>query len=148
MRIQARWVSRMYRYETHSEQDCRSLAEAHCDSEANELASVGVVNVAVDVTVFAVAYKLLQLPLILSNVIAWAIAVSGSYVMNTKITFGRETGGAFRLSHYLTFAASGILGVIIATTTLFLSSLYTNILVAKLLSIVALWRKFFLCRIL
>jgi putative flippase GtrA len=99
-------------------------------------ASVGVVNVAVDVTVFAVAYKLLQLPLILSNVIAWAIAVSGSYVMNTKITFGRETGGAFRLSHYLTFAASGILGVIIATTTLFLSSLYTNILVAKLLSIV------------
>jgi putative flippase GtrA len=100
-------------------------------------ASIGVVNVAVDVTVFTIAYKLLQLPLILSNVIAWAIAVSGSYALNTKITFGRETGGAFRRSHYLHFAASGILGVIIATTTLFVFSHYTSVWIAKLFSIVA-----------
>ncbi len=99
-------------------------------------ASIGVVNVAVDATMFTIAYQLLQLPLILSNVIAWAIAVSGSYAMNTKITFGRETGGAFRWNHYLHFAASGILGVIIATATLFVLSHSTSVLVAKLFSIV------------
>jgi putative flippase GtrA len=100
-------------------------------------ASIGVLNVAVDVAVFTIAYKFLQLPLILSNVIAWAIAVTGSYAMNTKITFGRETGGTLRWNHYLRFAASGILGVIIATTTLFVLSHYTSVLIAKLSSIVA-----------
>jgi putative flippase GtrA len=99
-------------------------------------ASIGVVNVVVDVTIFFIAYNILHLPLILSNIIAWTIAVSGSYAMNTKITFGRETGGAFRLAHYLRFAASGILGVIVATTTLVALSHYTGVLVAKLVSIV------------
>jgi putative flippase GtrA len=99
-------------------------------------ASIGVLNVAVDVTVFTIAYKFLQLPLILSNVIAWAIAVTGSYAMNTKITFGRETGGTFRWNRYFHFAASGILGVIIATTTLFALSHYTSVLIAKFFSIV------------
>jgi putative flippase GtrA len=99
-------------------------------------ASIGVVNVVVDVTIFFIAYNILHLPLILSNIIAWTVAVSGSYAMNTKITFGRETGGAFRLAHYLRFAASGILGVIVETTTLVALSHYTGVLVAKLISIV------------
>ena len=68
-----------------------------------------------DVTAFSVAYTLLHLPLILSNIIAWAVAVTGSYAMNTKITFGRETGGAFGRGDYFRFVASGILGVIVAT---------------------------------
>ncbi|WP_108515811.1 GtrA family protein [Bradyrhizobium algeriense] len=100
-------------------------------------ASIGVLNVAVDATVFTVAYKLLQLPLIMSNVLAWAVAVTGSYAMNTKITFGRETGGAFSWRHYLRFAASGILGVIVATTTLVVLSHYASVLTSKLVSIVA-----------
>lgn len=100
-------------------------------------ASIGVVNVAVDVTVFSLAYRVLHLPLILSNVIAWAVAVSGSYAMNTKITFGRETGGAFRLGQYVRFAASGILGVVVATAILVSLSDYCGVLIAKLISIVA-----------
>jgi len=100
-------------------------------------ASIGVVNVAVDVTVFSIAYTLLHLPLIVSNVIAWAVAVTGSYAMNSKITFGREAGGVFGWGHYLRFVASGILGVIVGTTTLFALSHYTSVLVAKFVSIVA-----------
>jgi len=100
-------------------------------------ASIGVVNVVVDVAIFSIAYNILHLPLILSNIIAWSIAVSGSYAMNTKITFGRETGGTFRLKHYLRFAASGVLGVIAATTVLVVLSHYTAVFVAKLVSIVA-----------
>ena len=100
-------------------------------------ASIGMVNVAVDVTTFTVAFQLAHLPLILSNVVAWLVAVSGSYAMNTKITFGRETGGLYSLSRYLSFAASGIFGVVVATTTLVVLSRYANVPVAKLASIVA-----------
>ncbi|MBR0823533.1 GtrA family protein [Bradyrhizobium liaoningense] len=100
-------------------------------------ASIGVVNVVVDVTTFAVAFQLAQLPLILSNVIAWLVAVSGSYAMNTKITFGRETGGVYSLGRYLSFAAAGIIGLVVATTLLVVLSRYVNVPVAKLGSIVA-----------
>jgi putative flippase GtrA len=100
-------------------------------------ATIGVVNVAVDLIVFSIAYRLFHLPLVPSNVIAWAIAVSGSYAMNTKITFGWETGGAFSWEHYFRFAASGILGVIVGTTALVVVSQYTNVFAAKFVSIIA-----------
>jgi putative flippase GtrA len=100
-------------------------------------ATIGVVNVAVDFIVFSIAYQFFHLPLVLSNIIAWAVAVSGSYAMNSKVTFGRETGGAFGWKHYLRFAASGVVGVIVATTTLVIFSRYANVFVAKFVSILA-----------
>jgi putative flippase GtrA len=100
-------------------------------------ASIGVVNVAVDVTTFMVAFQFAHLPLILSNVLAWLVAVSGSYAMNTKITFGRETGGLYSLGRYLSFAASGIFGLVVATTLLVVLWRYVNVPAAKLASIVA-----------
>jgi len=65
------------------------------------------------------------------------VAVSASYAMNTKLTFGRETGGIFRIKDFLRFAGSGILVVIVATTTLVILSHYTNIFAAKFLSMIA-----------
>lgn len=55
-------------------------------------ASIGVMNTVIDVSVFTASYKLLALPLIASNVMSWFVAVSASYAMNSKVTFGRETG--------------------------------------------------------
>jgi putative flippase GtrA len=100
-------------------------------------ASIGVVNLVVDLTLFTVAYQLANLPLVLSNVVAWLVAVSGSYAMNTKITFGKETGGKYSLGRYVSFAASGIFGLVVATTALVLLSRYVNVPVAKLTSILA-----------
>ena len=100
-------------------------------------ASIGILNVVVDLSVFTIALRILHSPLVASNVIAWAIAVTGSYAMNTKITFGHETGGALAFGRYLRFAASGVLGVIVATTVLVLLSDYVSIPFAKLASIVA-----------
>jgi putative flippase GtrA len=100
-------------------------------------ATIGVANVAVDFAVFSIAYQLFYLPLILSNVIAWAVAVSGSYAMNSKVTFGRETGGAFSWKHYLHFASSGVLGVVVATITLVVLSEYAEVYLAKFISILA-----------
>jgi putative flippase GtrA len=100
-------------------------------------ASIGVVNVAVDVTFFTISFQFFHLPLVWSNILAWLIAVTGSYAMNTKITFGRETGGAYSVGRYLRFAASGIVGVIVATAVLLVLSHYTNVPTAKLASIIA-----------
>jgi putative flippase GtrA len=100
-------------------------------------ASIGVVNVAVDVGAFTAAYHVLHLPLILSNIVAWLIAITGSYAMNSKITFGRETGGVLNLGKYLRFAASGILGVTVATTVLVVLSQSSDVPSAKLGSIIA-----------
>jgi putative flippase GtrA len=100
-------------------------------------ASIGVINVVIDLSVFAIAFQIIHLPLVASNVIAWAVAVTGSYAMNTKITFGKETGGALSVGQYLRFAASGILGVTVATTVLVILSLYMSVPMAKLASIAA-----------
>ena len=64
-------------------------------------AMIGVVNALVDFGVFAFAYKLLGMPLVPSNVVAWLVAVSGSYVMNTLITFRHESGRILRREDYL-----------------------------------------------
>jgi putative flippase GtrA len=100
-------------------------------------ASIGIVNVAVDVCIFTVAFKFVGLPLIVSNVTSWFVAVTGSYAMNTKITFGLETGGALSVRRYLRFVLSGIAGVIVSTTVLVLTSHHTGIPTAKLASILA-----------
>ena len=98
-------------------------------------AMIGVANALVDFAVFAFAYKLLNLPIVPSNVLAWLVAVSGSYVMNTMITFRHESGRILRREDYLKFVASGILGVVAATTTLVALSYFVEVLVAKLVSI-------------
>ena len=100
-------------------------------------ASIGVVNVVIDLSVFTIALQVIHLPLVPANVVAWAVAVTGSYAMNTKITFGKETGGALSAGQYVRFAASGILGVAVATTVLVMLSGYLSIPVAKLASIAA-----------
>jgi putative flippase GtrA len=117
----------------------RQIADAWCRrsllAKLFSFASIGVVNVAVDASTFMLAFYLFHLPLIFSNVVAWVIAVSGSYAMNTKITFRRETDGVFSVKRYMRFAASGVLGVIIATMVLIVLSGYTNVPAAKLASI-------------
>ena len=103
--------------------------------KAISFALVGVINTLIDLGVFLLAYNWIGLPLVVSNVFAWAVAVSCSYTMNTFTTFGPESGRKLRLRDYLTFVASGIAGVIAATTTLAVLSLYLPVLTAKLISI-------------
>ena len=64
----------------------RAWHERAVTLKAASFAMVGVVNSLVDYSVFLSAYYLLDLPLIPANVLAWLVAVSGSYVMNCFIT--------------------------------------------------------------
>lgn len=97
-------------------------------------AGIGVVNALIDLGVFLLAYKVLQLSLVPANVLAWLVAVSCSYVMNSKITFRAESGRTLRRNAYLGFVASGIIGVAATTTTLVVLSHYIPVIAAKLLS--------------
>jgi putative flippase GtrA len=98
-------------------------------------ALVGVGNTLVDFSVFTIAYKLALLPIVMSNVVAWMVAMSCSYVLNTYITFRVESGQRLRFRDYVTFAASGVLGMVMTTAVLLLLSLYLHVLVAKAVSI-------------
>jgi putative flippase GtrA len=103
--------------------------------KAISFAVVGVVNTAIDFSVFWTTAKYLMWPLVPANVLSWLVAVSFSYMMNSFITFGPETGGVLRRRDYLTFVASGVAGMVASTATLFVLSYVLNLLVAKLISI-------------
>src|SRR3989304_4982301 len=79
---------------------------------------VGVVNTAIDASVFFLALATLTSSLVGANVLAWFVAVSCSYVMNSFITFAHESGRKLRWRDYGAFVASGIAGVVANTTVL------------------------------
>src|SRR5215467_4197925 len=130
--------------------------EPHFDvlRKAISFALIGVINVVVDATVFFLSYAYLRsheamlnsldalaqscactsrdtLVLITSNITSWVVAVSGSYAMNSFITFAAESGRRLRWRDYGTFVASGILGVIANTTALIVAAQFMPVLPAK-----------------
>jgi putative flippase GtrA len=103
--------------------------------KASTFAVIGVVNTAVDFGVFMIAHIGLGLPLIRANILSWMVAVSGSYVLNSFITFAAESGRKLTLRAYVTFVASGIAGLIGNTTTLWIASSFVPVVVAKVIAI-------------
>jgi putative flippase GtrA len=103
--------------------------------KALSIALVGLVNTAIDFSVFWTAATHLNWPLVPANVIAWLVAVTCSYVMNSFITFGPESGRVLRWRDYAGFVGSGVAGMVSSTATLFALSYFAPILVAKLVSI-------------
>lgn len=113
--------------------------------KAVSFALIGLINTAVDATVFFLVYAYLtssapltrlfaaaaglcrcgaaeDLALVAANVTAWLVAMTFSYVMNSTITFAAESGRKLRFKAYVAFAASGVLGVIANTATLVLAA--------------------------
>jgi putative flippase GtrA len=105
--------------------------------KAASFAVIGILNTLIDLSVFFAAYSVFDVPLIAANVMAWMVAVSGSYVMNCFITFAAESGGVLRWRAYGAFVLSGVAGVIANTTTLVIATYWMPVLAAKLLAIAA-----------
>jgi putative flippase GtrA len=103
--------------------------------KAASFAAVGLVNSAVDFAVFSFAYYVLTLHIVPSNVISWAVAVSGSYVMNSLTTFAHESGRELRLKSFFSFALSQAAGLVANTATVLVASYFMPVLVGKLLAI-------------
>ncbi|MPZ59120.1 MAG: GtrA family protein [Rhizobiales bacterium] len=111
--------------------------------KAASFALIGVFNAVIDASVFFLAYFALGASiaasgrLIVANIIAWLVAVSGSYVMNSFITFAAESGRRLRRRDYLTFVVSGIAGMIANTAVLVLAAQAMPVWSAKGLAILA-----------
>jgi putative flippase GtrA len=103
--------------------------------KAASFAAVGLVNSAVDFAVFSAGYYAFRLPIVLANVVAWGVAVTGSYVMNSLTTFAHESGRELKLSSYLNFALSQVAGLVANTATVFIASYFIPVLIGKLLAI-------------
>ena len=85
--------------------------------KAVSFAAVGVVNSLVDFAVFSFSYYYLALPILAANTLAWVVAVTGSYVMNSTITFAAESGRRLALKSYFGFALSQVAGFCANTVT-------------------------------
>ena len=130
--------------------------------KALSFAMIGVVNTLVDYGVFLLARAVLSgspaglfaigslndfcqcsdattTTLVVANLISWSIAVTGSYIMNSSITFAAESGRQLRLSAYLTFVASGVAGLLVNTATLLFAAeiLLLPVWLAKAVAILA-----------
>jgi putative flippase GtrA len=125
--------------------------------KAVSFAAIGVINALVDLGVFLLTLRYLgslssvlvavtwlsqisgfsagDIALVVANGIAWLVAVTGSYVMNSYVTFAKESGRKLTWRAYLAFAASGVLGWIANTATLLIASRFLPVVTAKILAI-------------
>jgi putative flippase GtrA len=130
--------------------------------KAISFALIGVVNSAVDYGGFLIVRALLDgsagawalfawisgtcqcgsaaaISLVAANAVSWIVAATGSYVMNSTVTFAAESGRKLRWRSYFTFLASGFAGWIVNTITLLLAAevLLLPVWLAKLVAILA-----------
>jgi putative flippase GtrA len=103
--------------------------------KALSFALVGLVNTAVDATVFFLMLSYVTPSLVLANVTAWLIAVTGSYVMNSFTTFAAETGRELRLKDYARFLGSGLAAVTVTTITVVIAANFLPVWAAKAVAI-------------
>ena len=103
--------------------------------KAMSFASIGVVNSLVDLSLFLLALKYLTASLVIANLLSWCVAVTGSYVMNSFITFAAESGRQLSWRTYATFVAAQALGLVASTSTLVSAALIMPVFFAKLLAI-------------
>src|SRR5690349_1127603 len=103
--------------------------------KALSFALVGLINTAVDATVFFLLLGFVTSSLAIANIAAWFVAVTGSYVMNSFTTFSAETGGKLRLKDYAGFVASGVVAVTATTITVELMARFLPVIAPKLLEI-------------
>jgi putative flippase GtrA len=131
-------------------------------TKAFSFAVIGVLNTAVDYVVFLGAHAAyLHMPaaltafaslaaicrcgapetvlLIAANVTSWLVAVSGSYVLNSTITFAAESGRVLRWRDYSVFVVASIAGLIANTATLVAAAqlLLLPVWLAKALAVLA-----------
>jgi putative flippase GtrA len=125
--------------------------------KAVSFAAIGVLNALVDLGVFLLTLRYLNqasgslsaiaaisritgfadddIELVAANAAAWLVAVTGSYVMNTYVTFAKESGRRLTWRAYFAFAGSGVLGWLANTATVLIASRFVPVVAAKILAI-------------
>jgi putative flippase GtrA len=96
---------------------------------------VGFINAGVDAAVFFTALATVTNSLVIANAMAWVVAVSCSYVLNARFTFGSHAGRGWRFADYVTFALTQIGGFLAHTLVLVAAAPYVPLVVAKVFGI-------------
>src|SRR2546423_2364432 len=103
--------------------------------KAVSFALVGLINTAVDAAAFFLLLGFVTSSLVIANVMAWFVANTGSYAINSLTTFSAETGGRLRLKDYAGFVGSGIVAVTASTIAVVIAANYMPVWAAKGLAI-------------
>jgi putative flippase GtrA len=103
--------------------------------KAMSFALVGLANAIVDFSIFALAYYVFGLPIVAANICSWFVAVTGSYVMNSLITFAAESNRQLRVRDYLKFSLTQTGGLIANTVAVYALHYFVPVLAAKVLAI-------------
>ncbi len=102
---------------------------------------VGAVNTAVDISLFAVFFYVLDWHLLLANAGGFIVAVTVSYVLNKTWTFADPSRGREAVRRGLAFMAVAVGGLGIGSLAIWLAALVVPPILAKFASIGAtfLW---------
>jgi putative flippase GtrA len=103
--------------------------------KAVSFAGVGVINTLADFGLFSFARLYLGLSILAANAIAWIIAVSGSYVMNSMITFAAESQRKLRFKAYVSYLGAQVAGFVGDTVTVYVVAHLVTILLGGALAV-------------
>jgi putative flippase GtrA len=112
------------------------LARSHPRRVATFI-GIGAINTVIDISAFACLYVLAGLDVISSNVLAFLIAVTHSYVLNFLITFADRHGGRATLGSFARFLAVAVVSMSVSTALVYFISMFTHPLIAKLIATAA-----------
>lgn len=104
---------------------------------ATAFVGIGAVNTVVDFSVFACLNQIVGLDPIVSNVLAFLIAVTNSYVLNALITFVDRRSGRSTFRNFARFFVVAVIAMIVSTAFVYLISMVAHPLIAKLIAIAA-----------
>jgi putative flippase GtrA len=96
---------------------------------------VGFVNAAVDATVFFLALATVTNSLVVANGCAWIVAVTSSYVLNSRFTFVADPVRPLTLSDGIAFALTQVGGFVAHTAVLVAAAPFLWLPLAKVLGI-------------
>ena len=120
---------------TRLERALAGLRDRTFITKAATFGLIGLVNTTVDFGLFSFAHIYLDWPIVSANVFSWTIAVTGSYVMNSLITFAAESERKLRARTYGRFIVAQVSGLVANTATVLIASYFMPVLVGKVLAI-------------
>ena len=126
-------------HSTPSEKPVQTLVQRGL--EATRFALVGAVNTTVDVALFSLLFYVFGWPLLVANAGAFVVAVMVSFLLNKTWTFRDQSRGARAARRALSFVAVAVIGLGIASVTIWLAALVVPPIFAKLAAVGAtfLW---------
>ena len=96
---------------------------------------IGVVNTVVDFGIFSFGYYVSGLPIVAANLISWAVAVTCSYLLNSRITFSIDAQRELSVKGYFAFVLAQVTGFAANTATVVVASHFMPVLFGKLIAI-------------